>query len=126
VTESPVGQFRQENASEQERRDPVEFRNSLIPLSDIATFLGNRQVDRRSYRQFQCHVCDIQFGNSFPRCPLCSGEFVQEILYDGGNFEDSASSSESSFDISQLRRPPPPTIPTPPPLPPPPPSQLTG
>ncbi|XP_068911469.1 uncharacterized protein [Tenebrio molitor] len=125
VTESPVGQFRQENASEQERRDPVEFRNSLIPLSDIATFLGNRQVDRRSYRQFQCHVCDIQFGNSFPRCPLCSGEFVQEILHDDGNFEDSASSSESSFDISQLRRPPPPTIPTPPPLPPPPPSQLT-
>jgi hypothetical protein len=36
VTESPVGQFRQENASEQERRDPVEFRylfnfiNSLL------------------------------------------------------------------------------------------------
>jgi hypothetical protein len=35
VTESPVGQFRQENASEQERRDPVEFRylfNFIISL----------------------------------------------------------------------------------------------
>ncbi|XP_068912254.1 E3 ubiquitin-protein ligase RNF115-like [Tenebrio molitor] len=130
-TESPVEESRQTNQPRQDRR-LEEFSTRLDILGSLVEQIfispvDNARVDDRLHQQYHCHVCDIKFGNSSPKCPLCSGGFVQEIsdINDDVNFDGLTSSAESFVDIFHPIRPtlsaalqPPPRSPPRPPIPP--------